>query len=214
MGSNSSDEDSKSHELPQHEVTLTKSFYLSETEVTQSQWEKVMGADSWKQNSAYGDDGPYGEGPNYPVYYVSFNDVLKFLEKIGRKKIVLDRGPSHPEYEKAKPWMNRYYLIFRHRPKWFPFNILIHEMLADDHGEGVHNHTFPYITIVLRDGYWETLKTGKFWRSPGYIGFRSANNLHRVDLKPGTKPLTIFISGPYGLRKGKRSEYGIDFQNK
>ena len=22
----------------------------------------------------------------------------------------------------------------------FPFNILIHEMLADDHGEGVHNH--------------------------------------------------------------------------
>ena len=31
--------------------------------------------------------------------------------------------------------MNRYYVIFRHRPKWFPFNILIHEMLADDHGE-------------------------------------------------------------------------------
>ena len=36
--------------------------------------------------------------------------------------------------------MNRYYVLFRHRPKWFPFNILIHEMLDDDHGEGVHNH--------------------------------------------------------------------------
>ena len=83
---------------------------------------------------------------------------LKFLDKIGRKKVVLDRGPSHPKYHEAKPWMNRYYLIFRHRPKWFPFNILIHEMLADDHGKGVHNHTFPYITIILRDGYWETLK--------------------------------------------------------
>ena len=82
-------------------------------------------------------------------------------------------------------------LLFRHRPKWFPFNILIHEMLADDHGDGVHNHLFPYITIILRGGYWETLKTGKFWRPPGYIGFRSANNFHRVDLKPGTKPLTI-----------------------
>ena len=87
-------------------------------------------------------------------------------------------------------------------------------MLADDHGEGVHNHTFPYITIILRGGYWETLSTGKFWRPPGYIGFRSANNLHRVDLKPGTKPLTIFISGPFGLRKGPRSEYGIDFKSK
>ena len=29
-----------------------------------------------------------------------------------------------------------------------------------------------------------------------------------------TKPLTIFIAGPYGLRKGPRSEYGIDFKTK
>ena len=65
---------------------------------------------------------------------------LKLLEKFGKKKTVLDRGPSHPRYNEAKPWMNRYYVLFRYRPKWFPFNILIHEMLADDHGEGVHNH--------------------------------------------------------------------------
>ena len=132
---------------------------------------------------------------------------LKFLEKIGRKKVVLDRGPSHPKYNEAKPWMNRYYLLMRHRPKWFPFNILIHEMLADDHGEGVHNHTFPYITIVLRDGYWETLSSGKYWRPPGYIGFRSADHLHRVDLKTNTSTMTLFIPGPFGLRKNKRASY-------
>ena len=102
---------------------------------------------------------------------------LKFLEKIGRKKVVLDRGPSHPRFDLAKPWMNRYYVLFRNRPKWFPFNILIHEMLADDHGDGVHNHLCPYITIILRGGYWETTIKGKFWRKPGYIGFRSANAL-------------------------------------
>ena len=67
--------------------------------------------------------------------------------------------------------MNRYYLLFRNRPKWFPFNILIHEMLDDDHGDGVHNHMCPYITIILRGGYWETTKDGKFWRKPGYTGF-------------------------------------------
>ena len=139
---------------------------------------------------------------------------LLLKELIGRKKVVLDRGPSHPRFDLAKPWMNRYYLIFRHRPKWFPFNILIHEMLDDDHGHGVHNHLFPFITIILRDGYWETLKTGKYWRPKGYIGFRSANTFHRVDLKKGTKPMTLFISGPFGLRKGPRSEYGIDFKQK
>ena len=109
---------------------------------------------------------------------------LKLLEKLGRKKVVMDRGITHPEQEKAKPWMNRYYVLFRHRPKWFPFNIIIHEMLDDDHGEGVHNHLCPYITIILRGGYWETLKDGKHWRRPGYIGLRSADNLHRVYLKP------------------------------
>ena len=91
--------------------------------------------------------------------------LLKLLEKLGRKKVVLDRGPSHPKFKDAKPWMNRYYVLFRNRPKWFPFNILVHEMLDDDHGDGVHNHLFPFITIILRGGYYETLKDGK--HSPG-----------------------------------------------
>ena len=135
----------------------------------------------------------------------------KLLETIGRKKIVLDRGPSHPQYLEAKPWMKKYYVLFGKRPKWFPFNIIIHVMLDNDHGEGVHNHLCPYITIVVRDGYWETLSDGKHWRPPGYIGFRSANDLHRIDLKPGTRPITIFIAGPFGLRKGPRVEYSRKF---
>ena len=140
--------------------------------------------------------------------------LLKLLDKLGRKKILLDRGPTHPKFKNAKLWMNRYYLLFRHRPRWFPFNIILHEMLDDDHGEGVHSHLCPYITIILCGGYWETLKDGKHWRSTGYIGFRSANNLHRVDLKLDSKPLTLFIPGPFGLREGRRSEYGKDFKPK
>ncbi|OUX08207.1 MAG: hypothetical protein CBE02_04015, partial [Gammaproteobacteria bacterium TMED242] len=36
---------------------------------------------------------------------------LKILEKLGRKRVVLDRGLSHPEYHLAKPWTERYYLL-------------------------------------------------------------------------------------------------------
>ena len=35
-----------------------------------------------------------------------------------------------------------------------------------------------------------------------------------MNLKKGTKPMTIFIPGPFGLRNGPRSEYGIDFKTK
>ena len=106
-------------------------------------------------------------------------------------------------------WRNQNIEIERlmKRPKWFPFNILIHKMLDDDHGEGVHNHLCPYITIILKGGYWETTKKGKFWRPPGYIGFRSADHLHRVDLKPNTNTMTLFIPGPFGFRKTKRADY-------
>ena len=136
--------------------------------------------------------------------------LLKILEKLGRKKVVMDRGPSHPEYCLAKPWTARYYLLFRKRPRWFPFNILIHHILDDDHGVGLHNHPFLYITIIISGGYWETDKNkNKIWRDRFYVGFRSADNLHRVDLEPGIKPVTIYIAGPYGLRKKGRSNYGI-----
>ena len=138
--------------------------------------------------------------------------LLRLLDFLGRKRVLLDRGPSHPEYSKAKLWMARYYVLVRKRPKWFPFNIIIHEMLDNDHGDGVHNHQYPYLTIIVKDGYWETLKDGKYWRAPGYIGFRSANQLHRIDLEPRTKPITIFVAGPFGLRKEPRASYFQTFE--
>lgn len=64
------------------------------------------------------------------------------------------------------------------------------------------------MTIILKGGYWETDSNHKrTWRGRFYVGFRSADNLHRVDLEPGIKPITLYIAGPYGLRKKDRSEY-------
>ena len=48
--------------------------------------------------------------------------------------------------------------------------------LDNDHGEGVHNHLCPYITIILRDGY-KQRKKESFGESQ-LIGFRSANTYH------------------------------------
>ena len=68
-------------------------------------------------------------------------------------------------------------------------------MLADDHGDGVHNHTFPYITIIIKGGYWETLITWQILEtSQDIFGFRSANIfIIELILKEGPRPLTIFL---------------------
>ena len=62
MGGGSSDESRR--------VTLTKPFYMGVFEVTQRQWELVMG--SWPGSSL---SSSYGRGGAYPAYYVSYNDI-------------------------------------------------------------------------------------------------------------------------------------------
>ena len=51
-------------------VTLTKPFYMGVFEVTQRQWELVMG--SWPDSSP---SSSYGLGDAYPAYNVSYNDI-------------------------------------------------------------------------------------------------------------------------------------------
>ncbi len=54
-------------------VTLTKPFYMGVFEVTQKQWELVMGW--WPGSSS---SSSYGRGDAYPAYCVSYNDIRGF----------------------------------------------------------------------------------------------------------------------------------------
>ena len=112
-----------------------------------------------------------------------------------RKRVIMDRGPSWPDYDKAEPFMIRYYLLFRKRPKWFPFNIFIHKILKNDLGD-LHDHFWSYITMVLAGGYVETTKKGSYSRKPGYIGFRKYNNRHSIKLQDGKCAWTLLLVGP------------------
>ena len=112
-----------------------------------------------------------------------------------RKRIILDRGPSWPDYQAAEPFVIRYYPLFRHRPAWFPFNILIHKLLKSDLGD-LHDHYWSYITVILKGGYWETSEKGTFWRKPGYIGFRRHNHRHSIKIPEGKSSWTLLFVGP------------------
>ena len=91
--------------------------------------------------------------------------------------------------------MIRYYPLFRKRPKWFPFNILIHKLLKSDLGD-LHDHYWSYITIILKGGYWETTEKGTFWRKPGYFGFRSYDHRHSIKVPDGKSAWTLLFVGP------------------
>ena len=113
--------------------------------------------------------------------------LLKVLDKIGRKRIILDRLSN-------EPYLTRYYLFLKER-KWFPFNVFLHNFHKGD-PDDLHDHPWPYCTIILRGGYYEHTPNGRFWRGPGSVRFAGSRSLHRVELVPGTDVWTLFIPGP------------------
>jgi len=73
MGSPSEERGWESDESPQHQVIISRPFYMQTTEVTQGQWKRVMGSNP-SHFSSCGDD--------CPVEQVSWEQVQGFIKRL------------------------------------------------------------------------------------------------------------------------------------
>ena len=131
------------------------------------------------------------------------------LERLGRKRIVMDR-------QSDEPYLERYYLFLKDRDN-FPFNVFLHKFLKGD-PDDVHDHPWPYATLILKGGYYEWLpqfdsKGNKIaemcvWRGPGSFRVCRANSYHRIELDPSVTAWTLFMPGP------KKRDWGFLVNNK
>lgn len=94
MGSPES-ENGRADDEQQHEVSITRDYYIGTTEVTQSQWEAVMGTTPWKGEEKT------REGAEYAASYISWNDAVKFCEELSRMDGRTYRLPTEAEWEYA-----------------------------------------------------------------------------------------------------------------
>ena len=72
----------------QHQVTLSQSFYMQQTEVTQAQWEAVMGSNP-----------SYSGCPTCPVEYVSWNDVQSYITQMNTRGEGTYSLPTEAQWE-------------------------------------------------------------------------------------------------------------------
>ncbi len=99
-------------ERPVHKVTLSKPFYLGKHEVTQEQWQAVVGdgkADAGASKTGHPDAGASGrelpknpskfQGPKNPVDSASWEDCQGFLQKL-RARVA---QPPAAEQERTQP---------------------------------------------------------------------------------------------------------------
>ncbi|MDO4629772.1 MAG: formylglycine-generating enzyme family protein, partial [Planctomycetia bacterium] len=85
----------------QHRVTLTRGFWMLETEVTQEMWESVMGSGLETQMRLAGREYNYGKGRNYPMYYVNWAECQNFCRKLSQKLGGSIQLPTEAQWEYA-----------------------------------------------------------------------------------------------------------------
>ncbi|NJL60456.1 MAG: formylglycine-generating enzyme family protein [Desulfobacteraceae bacterium] len=80
------------NEVHQHQVTLTNSFYMQITEVTQGQWKAVMDSNPSYFSTC---------GDNCPVERLSWDDAQSFITKMNQRGEGAYRLPTEAEWEYA-----------------------------------------------------------------------------------------------------------------
>ena len=94
MGS-PADENDRSSDEQQHLVHITRDFWLGETEVTQEQYQAVMG-----ENPSYFSHSFLfiKKGGKYPVENVSWHDAMDFCKRLTERERIAGRLPAGYEY--------------------------------------------------------------------------------------------------------------------
>jgi len=90
MGSPGTEKGRAKQEGPQHRVRITKPFYIGKCEVTQEQYQAIMGTNPSKF-----------KGASNPVETVSWNDASEFCRKLSQRAGRTVRLPTEAEWEYA-----------------------------------------------------------------------------------------------------------------
>ena len=105
MGSPDSEKDRETDEGPQHEVEITRPFYMGVYLVTQAEYERVMGKNP-SFFSAAGGGVKDMDTTRFPVEMVSWNDAVEFCRKLSQLPEEKQAGrvyrlPTEAEWEYA-----------------------------------------------------------------------------------------------------------------
>lgn len=169
MGSPQNEKDRYSNEGPQHEVTL-QGFSISQTPITQAQWQSVMGS-----NPSYFKDKP--DSDHRPVENVSWHDAMEFCNRMSQRTGRHYTLPSEAQWE---------YACRAGSATPFHFGEMISKKLANYDGNqttpvamyppndwglhGMHGNVWEWCLDDWHDSYEGALLDGSAWTGGDSLG--------------------------------------------
>lgn len=167
IGSN----DGADNEKPVHVVAIRQSFYLGQCQVTQAQWEAIIGSNP---SQSKGDD--------LPVTHVFWHDVQTFIEKLNaREETSIYRLPTEAEWEYAARAGTTTTYSFGDDPAqlaqyvWYSGNSYnrIHtvgQLIANPCGlYDMHGNVWEWVQDCWHDDYRGAPADGSAWHTEAYL---------------------------------------------
>ena len=90
MGSPETEEGRYDEEEQQHRVTISRRFFMTATEITQTQWTKIMGRNP-----------SFPQGDDLPVNKIKWHEAVEFCRKLSEMEHRRYRLPTEAEWEYA-----------------------------------------------------------------------------------------------------------------
>jgi len=75
-------------------------------------------------------------------------------------------------------------------------NQYLHEICKSDDDRALHDHPWPNSSLILSGRYIEHTPEGSVLRVTGDFVQRPAEALHRLEVIPGERAVTLFMTGP------------------
>lgn len=97
------------------------------------------------------------------------------------------------------PYILRWWVIPRN--PWS--NQYLHDIRRSDDDRALHDHPWPNTSFLIFGSYIEHTPDGAFVRKAGDVVFRPASALHRLEVIPGERAISLFSTGP------KEREWGF-----
>ena len=193
MGCTSEQSDCRDDEQNVRRVTVD-GYWIGMYEVTQSQWEKVMGTNIYQQrNKKDASRSLYGMGADYPMYYVNWDEAMEFCRMLSQKTGKTYTLPTEAQWEYAARGGNKAdgtkyagsNMI--DAVAWYTYN-------SGDNTHPVGTKRGNALGIYDMSGnVWEWCKD---WYSDNYVSYDTNNP---------TGP----YSGYYRVRRGGGWDYGV-----
>lgn len=97
-----------------------------------------------------------------------------------------------PDFIIGENYLRRWWII----PRNFSCNVYLHEINRSDDDRAMHDHPWDNRTVILQGGYIEHTPVGSVTRKAGDIIDRPADSVHRLEMIPGVRTITLFTTGP------------------